>query len=99
MRNEPNTPLNASKIENLQSFKEELKKNANALKRKSNILWPSSSMNSENRTRKSVLKIANRIENEEKLTIDQSKGVLGKSVLLVFLSLILCMMLQLNTSI
>ena len=79
---EPNAPETALKIENLLAMKNELKKSLNALKRKSHILWPASTMEAENRTRNSILNIVNEIENGQPLTIDQRKGIKGRSVLL-----------------
>ena len=82
LQSQSQTAENDLKIENLISLKEELKKSLNALNRKSNILWPSSTMYSLHRSRKSILAIVRRIESGENLTIDQSKGVVGRSLLL-----------------
>ena len=79
---QPKTVENDRKIENLASLKEELEKSLKALKRKSNILWPSSTMDSLHRSRKSILAIVRRIERGENLSLDESKGVLGRSLLL-----------------
>ena len=82
LRKQPCTPENTVKIEHLLSLNEELLKSMGALKRKSHILWPSSTMNCEHRSRKSIIDIVNKIENGEPLTIDQAKGIAGRSLLL-----------------
>ena len=78
----PDTPNKQSKIENLNSLKEELNKSVNSLSRKSNILWPFSTMGSEHRSRKSILEIVSKIEQNIPLTIDEAKGIKGRSLLL-----------------
>ena len=81
-QNEALSPERTQKLENLFSLKNELNKSVKALNRKSNILYPFSTMNSQNRTRRDILDIVTRIENGESLTIDESKGIKGRSVLL-----------------
>ena len=81
-QNLPKSPENDSKIENLVSLKEELAKGINSFQRKSNILWPFSTMNSQNRSRQSILEIIHKIENEENISIDEAKGIKGRSLLL-----------------
>lgn len=76
-----NSRESRSKVEHLVKLKKELQKSLSALKRKSNILWPSSTMNAEHRSRQSIEAIVEKIENEEILTIDESKGIMGRSVL------------------
>ena len=61
------------------SLRDELQKSLSALRRKSNILWPYSTRNAEPRSRNSILKIIEKIENNEKLTIDQAKGIVRRS--------------------
>ena len=80
--NEPFSEERQTKIQHLISLREELKKSINALNRKTNILWPSSTMYSQHRSRRSVLEIVRKIENNEILSIDESKGILGRSLLL-----------------
>ena len=80
--NQPTTPETEAKIGDLIALKNNLQKSANALRKKSNILWPFSTMRSEHRSRKSVLDTVSRIENGEELSIDEAKGIVGKSVLL-----------------
>ena len=75
------TSVIESKINNLESLKKELRKSLNSLKRKSNILWPASTMNGEHRSRQSIQAIIEKIENDEILNIDESKGIIGRSVL------------------
>ena len=79
---EPETTESLAKVENLKSLKEELMKSLNALKRKSNILWPHSTMIAQHRSRASILEIIEKIENQEPLPIDQSKGIMGRSLLM-----------------
>ena len=77
-----NTPESRANAANLSSLKEELKKSLNALKRKSNILWPSSTKNGVFRSRRSILEIVEKLENGEVLSIDEAKGIVSRSVLL-----------------
>lgn len=79
---DPNNPENIVELNNLFALKEQLQKSMNSLKRKSHILWPYSTMGSEHRSRQSILDIIERIERDEPLTIDERKGVLGRSPLL-----------------
>ena len=80
--NEENNPENVSKIENLKVLKSEIQKSINNMKKKSNILWPSSTINCDHRSRRSILDIVNRLENSENLSIDEAKGITGRSILL-----------------
>ena len=80
--NEPDSDEKKTKLENLGYLKEELKKCLDAVvNKKSNILWPSSTMNSEHRSRRSIEEIVERIENGEQLSKDEAKGVVGQSLL------------------
>ena len=79
---EPDTPQKQVKINNLKSLIKELKKSLNVFSKKSNILWPYSTMEALHRSRQSILEIVQKIENEEILSIDESKGVVGRSLLL-----------------
>lgn len=83
-RREQSSPENDTKIENLLSLKSELQKSVNSMKKKSHIVWPHSTMNSQHRSRNSILAIVEKIENQDTLSIDESKGVLGRSLLLDF---------------
>ena len=77
------TSQTAQKIDNLNCLKSELQKSLNALKKKSNILWPYSTMHGgESRTRNSIMAILDRIESGEQLTLDDTKGILRRSLLL-----------------
>ena len=78
----PDSPYKNSQIENLTLLKDELQKSLNCLKKKSNILWPASTMNCTHRSRQSILDIIEKIENNEKLNFDESKGIKGRSLLL-----------------
>lgn len=71
-----------SQIENLKTLKEELGKSMKSLKKKSNILWPSSTMDSTHRSRRSILEIVEKLENGQDLTVDEAKGIKGRSILL-----------------
>ena len=79
--NNPTNPDSQEKIVNLSSLKNGLLKSLNALNRKSNILWPSSTMNAEHRSRASIEEILQKIENNEELSIDERKGIVQRSVL------------------
>ena len=81
-RSELSTPENNAKIANLTSLKKELVKSINALRKKSNILWPSSTMESEHRSRASILDIVDKIERQEAQTIDECKGIVARSLFL-----------------
>ena len=82
IESEPATQERDNQIENLVSLRNELRASLNAFTRKSNILWPFSTMHAQNRSRNSILEIVEKIERQEMLTIDQSKGVMGRSLLL-----------------
>ena len=79
---DPNSPGKKTKLESLITLKDNLQLSLNSLKRKSNILWPSSTMNCEHRSRSSILEIVQKIENKEKLSIDEAKGIMERSLLL-----------------
>ena len=80
--NEEKSQENERKINNLKSLKTEIQKSINNMKKKSNILWPSSTINCEHRSRRSILDIVRKIENNENLSIDEAKGITGRSLLL-----------------
>lgn len=82
LRRLPTNSDRTCQIDNLLSLKNDLQKSLNSLKRKSNILWPSSTLNAMHRSRNSVMEIVNRIENNETLSIDEAKGIKGRSLLL-----------------
>ena len=48
-------------------------------KRKTQLVWPSCTMNGDPRTKESILEIVNKIENGEVLTKDELKGIVGRS--------------------
>ena len=79
---EPDTPERESKIQTLIGLKKDLEKSISSLTRKTNILWPASTMNSQHRSRNSILEIVQKIENNEELDHDESKGIQGRSLLL-----------------
>ena len=78
--NDPDT--SEATMEHLVSLKNELQKSLNALKRKTHILWPHTTMGCENRSRRAILDIVNKIESGQILTIDESKGIIERSILL-----------------
>ena len=47
-----------------------------------NIVWPASSQNGEMRTMEKVLEIVEKIENNETLSLDEAKGIIGRSLFL-----------------
>lgn len=51
-------------------------------KKKSQVVWPSSTRNGEPRTQENVLEIVNQIEQNPNLTPDEKKGFVGRSPLL-----------------
>ena len=63
------------------SLRDELQKSLTSLKRKSHILWPSSTKGATNRSRNSILAILEKIENNEELSIDERKGIVRRSLL------------------
>lgn len=78
---EVNSTEKRKKITNLNLLLDDLNKSLSNLKKTTNILWPFSTMNAQHRTRQSVLEIVEKLENGDTLTKEESKGVLGKSVL------------------
>ena len=81
-QNRPRSVENESAIADLKSLKKDLQNSVNALKRKSNILWPFSTFTCEHRSRSSVLEIVGKIENGDDLSIDEARGIVDRSVLL-----------------
>ena len=49
--------------------------------KKSNIVWPKTSMNGPPRTREEITEIIEKIENNVPLSIDEAKGIKGRSIL------------------
>lgn len=47
--------------------------------KKSNIVWPKTSMNAPPRTREEIIDIVEKIENKQELTVDERKGIIGRS--------------------
>lgn len=78
---EPESNEQQEKLQNLLSLKNELQRSISAQRKKSNILWPSTTMHGKHRSRKSIKKIIDKIENGTVLSLDESKGILGRSVL------------------
>ena len=79
---EPQSDENDDNRQNLLALQQNVKKSISKLQKKSNILWPSSTLNSTHRSRNSVLEIIQKIENGENLTHDEAKGIKGRSLLL-----------------
>ena len=46
------------------------------------IVWPASSMNGEKRTIEKVMEIVNKLENDDVLSLDEAKGIVGRSLFL-----------------
>ena len=67
-------------IEMLETLLLNLKKSK--IRKSSQIVWPASSRNSELRCKEDILGTIARLENGEDLTLDESKGIIGRSVLL-----------------
>ena len=73
---------NTSEILKLKTFEKELIAAEKKIKeKKSNIVWPKTSMNAPLRTREEILKIIEKIENNIPMSIDEAKGVCGRSLL------------------
>ena len=51
-------------------------------KKHNNIVWPASTQNGTKRTQEKILEIVNKIENDDILSIDEAKGIMGRSLLL-----------------
>lgn len=71
----------------MESLLTELQTVTNALKdlhknKKGNIRWPKTSFRCEPRTRENIIEISDKIENNEKLTKDECKGITGRSLFL-----------------
>ena len=70
-------------ISNLLKIKEGLENTIKNLKKpKSNLVWPSSTMNGEDRTKQKTLDICAKLEENPNLSKDETKGIYGKSYLL-----------------
>ena len=66
----------------LKNIQKKLQKEMNKIsKKKSHIVWPSSTKDQELRTNSEMLNIAEKLENNENLTQDERKGVVNKSPL------------------
>ena len=74
-----NNPEYDSNISNLKELRDKIQASLNALKKKSNILWPYSTMHGDHRSRATISNILERIENGEELEIDEAKGIVKKS--------------------
>ena len=74
---------NEIELRNLKKLEKELITAEQKLKvKKSNIVWPKTSMNGPPRTREEIMEIVEKIENNVPLTIDEAKGITGRSLLL-----------------
>ena len=69
-------------LANLKKFDKELIESEKKLKPKqSNIVWPKTTANGPPRTRREILEIIEKIENDQPLTPDEAKGITGRSLL------------------
>ena len=77
-----NPSQNGPEIRKLKKIEKELNDACNKIRpKKSNIVWPQSSMNAEPRTREAIKDIIEKIENGQELSIDEAKGITGRSLL------------------
>ena len=73
---------NAGQVQKLKKLKKELILAEKKIKaKKSNIVWPKTTMNGPPRTREEIAEIIDKIENGVKLTVDEAKGIKGRSLL------------------
>ena len=73
---------NAQEVQKLKKLEKELNTAEQKLKvKKSNIVWPKTSMNGPPRTRQEISEIIEKLENHVPLTIDEAKGIKGRSLL------------------
>ena len=68
-------------IKNLKKIVKDLTESESKLRPKqSHIVWPKSSADAPQRTREEIFEIIQKIENDQDLTIDEAKGITGRSV-------------------
>ena len=73
---------NEAEIESLNNVENELKLAEKKItQKKSNIVWPKSSAHAPKRTEAEILEIIEKIENNQKLSKDEAKGITGRSIL------------------
>lgn len=71
-----------AELENLRNIEQELSQLESNLKSKrSNIVWPKETANGPPRTREEMFEIIQKIENDVPMTVDESKGVVSRSIL------------------
>ena len=74
--------VNSSQMLKLKNIEKKLDTEEKKLRpKKSNIVWPKSTMNGPPRNREDILEIIEKIENNQEMTIDESKGISGRSLL------------------
>ena len=77
--------VNSSQMLKLKNIEKKLNVEEKKLKpKKSNIVWPKSTMSGPPRTRQEILNIIEKIENNQQMTSDESKGIVGRSLLFDF---------------
>ena len=77
-----NNSASNNEIDALKNIEKELIESEKKLKtKKSNIVWPKTSANGPPRTREEYFEIIQHIENNQPLTQDEAKGVVGRSAL------------------
>ena len=79
---ENNAEENENRIEALKTVVVSLNAAVKSLNRKNNIVWPASTRTAEERTSENILDIVKKIENNDVLSIDDVKGINGRSLLL-----------------
>ena len=73
---------NSSQMLRLKNLEKKLTIEENKLKpKKTNIVWPKTTMDCEPRTKESLREIIEKLENNQPMTQDESKGVTGRSLL------------------
>ena len=77
----PGTSRDSGQILELKKIEKEFIENERKCKAtKTNIVWPKTTSNAPQRTREELFEIIEQIENGQDLSIDQAKGVTGRSV-------------------
>lgn len=73
---------NDEEIMNLKNIEKELIDSEKKLRpKKTNIVWPPTTANGAPRTEEKILEIIEKIENDQEMTIDEAKGITGRSPL------------------
>ena len=82
IKEEPVTNESKKKMLELKKIEKEIKDNMKKLKpKRTHIVWPRSTADGPLRNRKDILEIIEKIENEQEMTADEAKGIVGRSIL------------------